>query len=297
MAAGTRRQWAAQSAAAVVALALCAAPARAQDEEPASETADQAPEPAQDEPAQDDAAEEDAAPESKERAPELPPLDPRAQSPEPVPRAELDDPPSRPLEVGPFFGYTLRPAKGDAISYQVAPTWGFYARPQVTPWLGVRLFYRQESIPVSVGRGGFELPEWPLGATDFEQPNLRLRSLGARVEPTWVVNPRLRLSALLGIAWLRFVVPEPVSRGDLKIDTAARSAVELNTTLGASVSFDVIPDWLALSLAVTHGFVHNRSGDAYEPVQAFANGGRLYLGPLPHFRSVTDAVLSLGIVL
>lgn len=271
---GRGSRWTAFGAVALAALSLRPATARAQDEVPSKS-----------------GAEDEEAPR------EFPPFDPRAQSPEPVPRTEPEEPPSRLLEVGPFFGYTLRSSKSDAISYLVAPTWGFYARPQVTPWLGIRLFYRQESIPVSVARGGLELPAWPLGATDFDQPNLRLRSLGARAEPTWVVSPRLRLSALIGIAWLRYVAPEPVSRGDLKIDTAARSAVELNTSLGASVSYDIIPDWFALSLGVTHGFVHNRSGDAYDPVQAFANGGRLFLGPLPHFRSVTDVLLSVGIVL
>lgn len=238
----------------------------------------------------------DEAPSATEPEP-LPPLDPNAQRPAPVLRPDVPDPPSRMLEVGPYFGYTLRPSRSDSVTYGPAATWGFYARPQVTSWLSMRLYYRQEVIPVTVHRGGYEMSDWPLGDTDFDQPSLRLRSFGARAEPTWIVNPRLRISGVIGLAWLRYVVPAPTSRGDLLIQTAPRAAVELNTSFGASVTVDLIQDWLAVGASVTHGVVTNRSGNAYDPVQAFADGGRLFLGPMPAFRSVTDFLLSLGVVL
>lgn len=224
-------------------------------------------------------------------------LDPGSQQPTPV---LLNDAPRRPerlVEVGPFLGVTLRPADRSGVSYDPALTWGVYARPEITSWLGVRLYYRQESIPVSVSRGGLELTDWPLGDTDIEQPNLRLRSFGARAEPTWVVTPRLRLMGIVGIAWLRFVAPAPTSRGDLHIQTASRSAVTLNPTFGLGASFDILPDWLVLGASVTYGLATNRTGNAYESVQAFADGSRLYLAPLPRFRNVSDVLFFLGIVL
>ncbi|NLE85396.1 MAG: hypothetical protein GX607_03250 [Myxococcales bacterium] len=240
----------------------------------------------------DESAEEDAASVEQE------PLLPNAQQPTPVPLDDRPDPPSRLVEVGPYFGFTLRPSEDARVSYAPSLTWGAYIRPEVTSWLGVRLYYRQESIPVTVRRGGFEVPGYPLGDTDFHQPNLRLRSFGARVEPTWVVNPRLRLMGILGLAWLRHVAQEPSSSGDLHVQTASRAAVELNTMFGVGASFELLPDWVVLSASVTYGIATNRSGTAYEaPVQAFANGERLYLETLPRFRSVSDVLLSLGFIL
>lgn len=224
-------------------------------------------------------------------------LDPRSQQPTPVSLEEAPHRPERLVEVGPYLGITLRPADDSRVAFDPALTWGIYARPEITSWLGVRLYYRYESIPVSVRRGGLELPDWPLGDTDIEQPNLRLRSFGARVEPTWVVTPRLRLMGIVGIAWLRFVAPAPTSRGDLNIQTASRSAVGLNPTFGLGASFDVIPDWLVFGASVTYGLATNRTGSAYESVQAFADGRRLFLAPLPRFRNVSDVLLSLGLVL
>lgn len=239
-------------------------------------------------------ADEEGAPSGDEEEPEL---DPRSQRPEPVALRDEPDPPTRLVDVGPFFGITLRPAENSRVAYDPAFTWGIYARPELTSWLGVRLYYREESIPVDVPRGGLELPQWPLGATDIEQPNLRLRSFGARAEPTWVVVPRLRLMAIVGIAWLRFVAPAPTSRGDLDIQTAERSGVELNPTFGAGASFDVIPDWVIFGASVTYGLTTNQSGTAFEPVQAFAGGSRLFLAPLPRFRSASDVLFSLGVLL
>ncbi len=223
---------------------------------------------------------------------------PTSQQPTPVALEDRPEPPSRLLEVGPYFGFTLRPSEDARVSYAPALTWGAYIRPEVTSWLSLRLYYRQESIPVTVRRGGFEVPEYPLGATDFQQPNLRLRSFGARAEPTWVVNPRLRLMGILGLAWLRHVAQEPTSSGDLDVQTASRAAVELNTMVGVGASFELIPNWMVLSASVTYGIATNRSGTAYEePVQAFAGGERLYLETLPKFRSVSDVLLSLGFIL
>lgn len=233
-----------------------------------------------------------------EAEPDLDVPPPTAQQPAPVALDDRPEPPPRLVEVGPFFGFTLRPSEDSRVSFDPAFTWGAYVRPEVTSWLGVRLYYRQESIPVSVRRGGYEVPDYPLGATDFQQPDLRLRSFGARLEPTWVVNPRLRLMGILGIAWLRHVTPVPTSTGDLEVQTASRAAVELNTMFGVGASFEVIPHWVVLSASVTYGIPTNRSGTAYEePVQAFANGERLYLQTLPKFRSVSDVLLSVGLVL
>ncbi len=67
---------------------------------------------------------------------------------------------------------------------------------------------------------------------------------------------------------------------------------------GVGASFELLPDWVVLSASVTYGIATNRSGTAYEaPVQAFANGERLYLETLPRFRSVSDVLLSLGFIL
>ncbi len=264
--------------------------------EPADEAADAEPSNKEDGKASEAIAEgkpvatSDPAPEAKA------PLAPDAQSPAPVALVDSPRPKARALEIGAFVGASNRPSEEDSITYGPAVAWGFYARPELRKWLGLRLYYREESIPVTVDRGGFDA-DTSFGATDFDQPNLRLRSLGARIEPTWVAAPRLRVMAVIGVSWLRFVAPGATSEGEYELRTADRSAVELDFQGGVGASYELLPDWLTIGAQFMYGIASQRTGTAYEDVQAFSDGKRYTMGPLPRFDGVTDLLFSLGLIL
>ncbi len=231
-----------------------------------------------------------------------PPLDPASQSPEPV---KLDDrpwPPRRLVDVGAFVGAVNRPSGSSLVTYGPTVAWGFYGRPLLTDWLAVRVYYREELIPVDVKAGGFDTARTNFGATDWKQPSLDLRTLGLRVEPIWTITPRLRAFGIVGIGWLRYVADEPSSTGEFAgVRSASRAAVELNYPLGAGVSFDAVRDWMIVSASFTYGFVSTQSGtavDADKPLQGVdADGSLVYIAPLPKFERVTDLLLSMGIYL
>ena len=82
-----------------------------------------------------------------------PPLSPNAQAPASVALDDAPEPPSRALELGFTAGIANRPSENDQITFGPAVAWGFYARPEIKPWLGVRLYYREEYIPVTVEPG------------------------------------------------------------------------------------------------------------------------------------------------
>ncbi len=221
------------------------------------------------------------------------PLDPNAQSPAPVTLVDEPRPKARALEIGSFVGAANRPSEGDLITYGPSVAWGFYGRIVLKKWLGLRLYYREESVPVTVERGGFG----SFGATEFDQPNLRLRSLGARIEPTWVPAPRLQVMAVIGISWLRFVAPGATSEGQYDLRTADRSAVELDFQGGVGAAFELVPDWLTIGAQFAYGIASQRTGTAYENVQAFSGGKRYTMGPLPKFDGVTDLLFNVGLIL
>jgi hypothetical protein len=205
-------------------------------------------------------------------------------------------PKARALEIGTFVGAANRPSEGGLITYGPSVAWGFYARPVLRKWLGLRLYYREESIPVTVEPGGFNTTTEFVN-TEFDQPNLRLRSLGARIEPTWVVSPRLQLMAVIGISWLRFVAPGATSTGEFNLRTADRSAVELDFQGGLGASFELVPDWLTIGAQFAYGIASQRTGTAYQDVQAFSDGKRYTMGPLQRFDGVTDLLFNLGLIL
>ena len=225
----------------------------------------------------------------------LAPLDPDSQRPGAV--RQVDEPfaPNRWLDVGGFVGSAIRPNGSGPIQYKVGLAYGAYIRPEIKSWLGLTLYYRQESIPVSVEQGGFDY-DGVSYSEDWQQPNLELVSLGFRVEPTWVVDPRLRLYGILGLGWARFIAPMPEAVGQ-DFGRSRRAAVELNYVVGAGAYFDLIPNWVNAGLSVSYGFVGNQSGTAYESLQIIKDGDITELAPLPQTQSVADVLFSLGLIL
>lgn len=196
--------------------------------------------------------------------------------------------------IGPFVGIVGRPSTSEEIQYRSGVAYGGFFRPQLAEWLGIRLFYREERLPVDVAPGAFDVEGEETGL-DFEQSPLRVSSLGAQIEPTWVVNPRFRLLGLAGWSWMRFVADMPTAPGfDQR---ALRAGVGLNWILGAGLAFDVIPNWLDFTVNVSHSFVTGQTGEAFEEVQAVVDGEIVHLAPLPEFKYGNDIIFSLGLIL
>ncbi len=88
------------------------------------------------------------------------------------------------------------------------------------------------------------------------------------------------------------------STGAISIRTAERTGVglEFSGALGASV--DIVPDWLAATLAVSGAFVTNQSGDVFNTTQGFdQSGAQIAIGGLPRFASSLSALAGIGLVL
>lgn len=209
--------------------------------------------------------------------------------------AEDVEPGQRWAGVGGFVGWVHRPSKDSALNYRPGVAYGGYIRPEVTSWLGLRLFYREERLPVSVQPGAFDTEDDSFDF-DFSQPDIEVINLGARLEPTWVVHPRFRLRAIAGWSWLRMSAGVPTADG-FQMKRTFRSAVQTEVSLGVGLSVDIIQDWLDVGVDVARSFPSSQTGDAYERQQVIVDGEILHIAPLPRLRAGTDVIFSLGLVL
>lgn len=207
---------------------------------------------------------------------------------------EVQKPGMRWTVIGPFVGIVGRPSTSDEIQYRSGVAFGGFFRPQLAEWLGARLFYREERLPVDVAPGAFDVDGEETGL-DFQQSPLRVSSLGVQLEPTWVVNPRFRLLGIAGWSWMRFVADMPTAPGFEQ--RALRAGVGLNWILGAGFAFDLIPNWLDFTVNLSHSFITGQTGEAFEPVQAIVDGEIVHLAPLPEFKHGNDIIFSLGLIL
>lgn len=275
----------------------CAAVAQAQPAPPPAEP----PEPAKAE-TEDDEEAEPAAKAAESPAVEPAPEPPPEPLPPPLPPPRADEqelgpyvPPAetevaeRKLEIGPDFGITVRSAEGDGVSYSPGFTWGAHLRVELVSFLGFRAYFNNSYHAVDVPAGA-------LGPDEVDQEDLKVTVIGARLEPTWVVTPELRLWAGVGVAWGRVFAEEPETTPP--VASHDRSGVLLEWTGSLGGSYDVVPNWLALTLLLSGGFVTNQSGDVFDRTQAISQTGQItYLGGLPEFSSTLSALVGLGIIL
>ena len=225
-------------------------------------------------------------------------LDRTAEAPpRPVPESAPLATQPRKASVGADLGYTLLGTPRDSgASYDAALAWGGHVRIEIRPWLGLRLLARMTRHSVDVNRGGLADGHEELRAVPLDQPPLDLALIGARLEPTWVVTPtfRLRLGAEAGFASLS---AEPAAgrlgtgcQSHCDLETAHRTGtiVEFAGTLGST--YDLIENWLAMTVDVSLGGFLAPAGPLFRPVQAFADGSMLSVDGLPE----PKATLTLG---
>ena len=172
--------------------------------------------------------------------------------------------------------------------------YGGFFRPQITDYLAVRLAYREERIPVDVAPGAYDY-EGQSSGLDLSQPNLKVTNIGVRIEPSFHLTKYIHLMGVLSWSWIRIVYPMPFA-DDFNL-RANRSGVELNWGLGGGVSIDLLHNWLNLNISGVYHFVSNQTGLAYEPVQAIVDGKITYFAPMARPKSLTDVLLSIGLIL
>jgi len=225
-----------------------------------------------------------------------PPGPPRADSQSPRPYVLFRERPrERNLELGPDFAVWHRTTEsGSSASYTTGVAFGAHARIELRQWLGLRLFFLWGKHGVEVDSRGLEL-----SSGEVEHPDISVTELGARIEPTWVVLPRLRLWAGAGASWARAQAPRPTittTAGPASTTERAGIFIELGGALGAT--YDVIPEWLAVWVSGTAGFVVDESGDLFHEQQAIAaDGSILHIGGLPGMSAALSTTLGVALVL
>jgi hypothetical protein len=182
-------------------------------------------------------------------------------------------------------------ADGDAVSYSPDVAIGAHVRIELREWLGLRLFFLYGQHGVTIASGNLGLP-----GQDVQQPDIAVTQLGARLEPTWVVTPRLRLWAGLGAAWARAEAPRPMLGGTGAL-TAEREGVFLELGGGLGASFDVVPRWLTVWTSASIAAVVDETGDLFNRQQAVAPDRILVIDGLPEMSGALSAVLGVGLIL
>ncbi len=205
-----------------------------------------------------------------------------------------DYPKTRWAAVGAFVGWVHRPSGTERIRYRPGVAYGGYLRAEVASWFAVRIFYREERIPVEVSPGGFDYAGVSHDRA-FQQENLEVVNLGALAEPMWVVHPRFRLRGIVGWSWMGFRAPIP-NAPDTDFG-GHRSGVATNFTLGAGLSFDIIKNWWDVGVNASYSIVGNQTGSAFEPTQIVLDGAITHLAPLPEFQNSTDILFTMGLIL
>jgi len=203
--------------------------------------------------------------------------------------------PHRWMSVGGFVGWVHRPSQTSAIRYRPGIAWGGYVRPELASWLGLRLFYREERLPVEVEPGAFDYGD-DTYTDDFEQQDLEVLNIGARLEPTLVLHPRVRMRGIFGWSWLWFQVPYPRSE-TFELKRTYRSAVQMDFTFGAGFSLDIIENWVDISMDASYSVPAGQTGSAYEPSQIVRDGRIRHIGELPRLQNSVDVLISLGVIL
>jgi hypothetical protein len=238
-------------------------------------------------------------PEPVVRGNEAPPLPPPGapaideQSPHPylaVPRSGENE---RHLDVGPDAGIWARPAESDAgVTYSPGFAWGAHLRVELASFLGFRAYYNKSSHSVNVPYGGLGL-----SGTETDQPALDVMQLGARLEPTWVVVPTLRLWAGAGAGWGRASASQPQTSGanSVRYDDRAGVFVEWSGALGAI--WDPLPGRLATTLTLAGGLFSNQTGELFQDEQVINGGVVARIDGLPRFAASYSALLGVGVVL
>lgn len=228
----------------------------------------------------DDDLEEEEEEDTEPRLPPPGPPHPGDQKPAPVLEHPRPIGPLRHVEVGGIGGAIARPSVDSRATYNTGWTAGGYVRIEGERFWGLRLNARQES-----SSGAAEAPTQRL--------EMKRVYIGVLAEPTWTFTDRLAVWIALGIGWGR-------TKADAESEWTVRerSGVFLEIPIGIGIGYELVPDWLRLSVSGNVGVLTLQSGSLFEPVQAIDASGMLTTAPaLPEFATSWGAVAGLGVLL
>jgi hypothetical protein len=210
--------------------------------------------------------------EETEPRPPLPPID------------EVEPPPwARRIEIGGHFAFVIRPLAGGVVDtpngYDPAPGWGIHLHWNIVDWFRFSPYFLDSHHVLNIPPGGLAQPESANSISPtatIESPSVSTFSFGAKLQPTWNINDRLRTWATVGVGWGRFEFPVmTVTEGDQVYDTRERSGVFVEFPLGVGISFDIIERWLAVEYEALAAPATAQSGDAHKSFQATSASGEI----------------------
>lgn len=198
--------------------------------------------------------------------------------------SSAQEPPRHLAEFGASVGWIQRTAVKDAshnpsqIGYGAALGETVQFKAQLWPWLRLGAYYQRAYHKVEIPTSSLRPP-----GTEIDLGSMLAFSIGARLEPTLVLTPRLRLWGILGIGWGRMTV------GRMKVSVATgsytvqeREGVLVEAPMGLGGAFHVIPGWLAVTFDTTISPNYAQSGSLHEPTQYVDSSGMMrHTEPMP----------------
>jgi hypothetical protein len=215
------------------------------------------------------------------------------------PRPDVVEPPIaedrwRHVELGFDGGLGRRPGDAGKVHYGLSSVWGMHARIEILRWLGARALVQLEHNSVSFDDGALGLPEH----TTYEQSDLSRILLGAELEPTWSPMKRLDLFAGCGIGWGRTTAEELQTGGPQTVSLPIRSAVFVEVPFSVGGRFEVLPNWVELTLSATLGVLSNQSGALFTPENTPGKSGTLVtVGGFPELGTSWNVLAGVGVLL
>jgi hypothetical protein len=198
----------------------------------------------------------------------------------------------RHLTLSAVAGVWWHGVNGAGASTQASPVWGASGRVDPYRWLGVRFTVLRGNQSVTPNFGALGVPNVQIQQADFE-----IIHWTVRLEPTWHVTPLFALWAGPGLGWARAIAPEP-KIGNLNWVTADRSCVYVDAQFAVGGEYEVVRDWVTLSLDLSASSLGYQSGSAHESIQAFTPDGHMtHVGGYPNFSHKVQGLFGVGIIL
>ena len=222
------------------------------------------------------------------------PKPPRPEDQEPRPYVAPPEPTGkeRHLTLSVVAGTWLHTLNGKGASTSAGPVWGVSGRVDPYRWLGIRVSILRGNQPESPDYGGLGVPN-----TQISQPDFQIIYWSIRIEPTWHVSRNLSLWAGPGLGWARAIVPEP-KVGNSNWITADRACVYVEGQWALGAEYELLRDWLMLSVDLSAGALGYQHGSAHDPIQAFTPEGHMtHVGGYPNFARKYQALFGLGVIL
>jgi hypothetical protein len=208
--------------------------------------------------------------------------------------------PAHKVEVGVSAGWLHRSAKTSTAHNPAGMSYGgafgqtVQVRLRVANWLRVGAYYQRAYHTIGIPQGGVAPP-----GAGVDLDSTLAYSIGARLEPTIELSPRVRLWLILGAGWGRLTTPRmKVSSSTNKYTVMEREGVLAEFPMGIGGSFQVIPRWLAITFDTTIAPNYAQSGSLHEPTQYVDDRGVIgHTVPMPEIGATFAQMFGLSLLL